>query len=196
MIDFEKIKEFYNIKSDIGIEDIQPLFQVMKQRTFEANDYLSKEGFSKREVFFIQKGLIRAFIVNDKGDEITTQLRWEKQIFSNIDTILFNQPSRFYCQALEKTSIFSIDYDVLESIIAKNHKLSNNRKFIFQYILKDCLQRIDSFILLTPEERYLEFIESKPDIANRVPDKYIAHVLGITPVSLSRIRKRIASKRR
>ena len=60
--------------------------------------------------------------------------------------------------------------------------------------MREAHLRIEGFILYTPEERYIKFIEKYPDINNRVPDKYIANVLGITPVSLSRIRARIIEK--
>jgi hypothetical protein len=63
------------------------------------------------------------------------------------------------------------------------------RKFLLE-----AKERIESFVLFTPEQRYVKYIEDFPDMYNRVPDKYIAHVLGITPVSLSRIRKRISTK--
>jgi Mn-dependent DtxR family transcriptional regulator len=61
-------------------------------------------------------------------------------------------------------------------------------------MLAESMVRVESFILLTPEERYLKLIRDKHDIVQRVHDKYIATFLGITPVSLSRIRKRIAGK--
>ena len=54
------------------------------------------------------------------------------------------------------------------------------------------MNRLEAFVLLTPEERYQELISSNPTLINRVPDKYIANIIGITPVSLSRIRKRLA----
>ena len=61
-------------------------------------------------------------------------------------------------------------------------------------MLKESIERVESFTLHSPEERYINFVKSKPNIVNRVPDKYIATILGMTPVSLSRIRKRIATK--
>ena len=63
-------------------------------------------------------------------------------------------------------------------------------------ILSESLSALDDFILLSPEQRYLKFIQDHPVLLNRAPIKYIANVLGITPVSLSRIRKRIANKRK
>ena len=114
---------------------------------------------------------------------------------ASADVIFFNQPSGLFFQALEPTQLIYIDYDMLQQIISDNPKLEANRKYILQNVLKEALQRVDSFVLCSPEERYLNFIKGNPDIVNRVPDKYIANVLGITPVSLSRIRKRIMSKK-
>jgi CRP-like cAMP-binding protein len=87
-----------------------------------------------------------------------------------------------------------LDYDVLQDIVSANPKLDANRKYVLQQMLKEALGRIDTFVLMSPEERYLAYVDQNPEIVNRVPDKYIANVLGITPVSLSRIRKRVAKK--
>ncbi len=196
MIDFEKIKFVYNIASGIQLSDIKDILAAAKNNTFATSEYLIQEGTIKREVFCIQKGLVRSFFVNQKGDEITKSLFIENKIIASPDIILDKRASRFYYQALEPTEILSIDYDLLQTIISKNPKLEQNRKYIFQKMLREANERIDSFVLLSPEERYIDYIKSNPEIANRVPDKYIANVLGITPVSLSRIRKRIASKKK
>jgi len=70
-----------------------------------------------------------------------------------------------------------------------------NRTFMGKRLMKQAFQRIGSFVFLTPEERYKKYIKDYPNVVNRAPNKYIAHVLGITPTSLSRIRKRIATKK-
>jgi len=195
MIDFEKIKSYYQLGDNLSLTDAQEIIDIAQAQSFNAGEHLIKKGTTKRELFFILKGLIRSFIINDKGDEITNSISWENHFASNADAILFNQPSCFYYEALEPTDVLSMDYDLLESIVSNNPKLLANRKHIVQNMLKGTLKKIDTFILLSPEERYIDFVETNPDIINRVPDKYIANVLGITPVSLSRIRKRIASKK-
>ncbi|MEM7102757.1 MAG: Crp/Fnr family transcriptional regulator [Bacteroidota bacterium] len=196
MIDFEKLKAFYKLGRNLSLSDVQVLIKAASRRSYPAGEYIIQEGSIKAEVFFIRTGLVRAFAVNDKGDEITTALRIEHQLFVSPNIVLFNRPSRFYFQALEDTDVFCIDYNLMQTIIDNNPKLESNRKFIFQNIMRQALLRIDSFVMLNPEERYLDFIKNNPDLVNRVPDKYIANVLGITPVSLSRIRKRIASRRK
>ena len=194
MIDVEKLRALYKFGKNLTLDDVQHLIKAASSRNFAAGEYLIKEGSPKREVFFIQKGIVRSFRINEKGNEITTQIRWENQIVASQDTILFDQPSQNYFEALEETKVLVLDYDALQKIIASTPKLEANRKFVLQKILKEALERIDTFVLMTPEERYLAFLDQNADIVNRVPNKYIANVLGITPVSLSRIRKRVARK--
>jgi CRP-like cAMP-binding protein len=194
MIDLEKLRAFYKFGRNLTINDAQSLLQAASTRSYAVGDYLIKEGSHKKEVFFIQKGIIRSFRINEKGNEITTLLRWENQIIASPDVILFDQPSQNYVEALEETKVRVLDYDVLQDIVSANPKLDANRKYVLQQMLKEALGRIDTFVLMSPEERYLAYVDQNPEIVNRVPDKYIANVLGITPVSLSRIRKRVAKK--
>jgi len=196
MVDIEKLKLLYKFSKNLTLSDVQVLLKSAKIKSYTQGEYLIKEGQLKKDVFLIKKGLVRGFKINDKGEEITTMLRWENQSFTCPHLTLLNEPAQHHFQALEPTSVYCMDYDKLQAILIKNPKLENNRKYVLQKILKEAFQRIDSFVMLSPEERYLEFISSTPDIANRVPDKFIAHVLGITPVSLSRIRKRIASRKK
>lgn len=193
-MDFEKLKMMYKLGKGLTLSDVQVLFQSAKKRSYPIGACLIQEGRVTKDVFLIRKGLVRAYKINKRGDEVTTMMRCENQIIASPDAIFFNQQSQFYYEALEATDVFSMDYDVLQNVISNNPKLESNRKFILQNILKETLKRIDSFVLLSPEERYLEFIKDNPALANRVPDKHIANVLGFTPVSLSRIRKRIVSK--
>ncbi|MDP5082236.1 MAG: Crp/Fnr family transcriptional regulator [Winogradskyella sp.] len=186
----------YKLGQKLTLSDVQVLFKSAKTKSYASGEHLIIEGETNRNVFFIRKGLVRAYKINEKGDEITTLIRWENKIIASPDIILFDEPSQLYVETLEHTDVFYIDYDVLQKIISSNHKLESNRKFILQNVLKEALKRIDSFVLLTPVERYLAFIKENPDIVNRVQDKYIANILGITPVSLSRIRKRIITKKK
>ncbi len=193
-IDIDKIKRIYNIGKELSLSDVKKLITFAQKKSFKLGEQLIKANTSQNNVYFIYKGLVRIYAVNERGNEITTELRCENELVASYDVIFFNQPSRFYVEAMEKTDTFYIPYDKLQKVLNNNPQLDKNRKFILQNLLKNAFTRIDTFVLYTPEERYLEFIKSHADLVNRVPDKYIANVLGITPVSLSRIRQRIAKK--
>ncbi len=192
VIDIDKLRKLYKFSRNLTFQDAQVLIRAAKSRSFDAREYIQQEGSQDKTVFFIQQGMVRAFFLNERGDEITTWLRWENQIYINIDAALFERPSRFYAQTMEPTKVLTIDYDLLQDLIDQNPKLERNRKYFLRDILRTTISRNESFLLYSPEERYLHFIRQNPEIVNRVPDKYIANILGITPVSLSRIRKRIA----
>lgn len=92
--------------------------------------------------------------------------------------------------------VFSMAYDALLKIGAQNSGMfESTHKMFGREIMKRAFQRAESFVFLNPEERYQKFVMEHAKIIHRVPDMYIAHVLGITPVSLSRIRRRLAERR-
>lgn len=171
------------------------LFRRIKTKTYERGEIIIETKSLQKDLFFIRKGLVRSFRNNIEGDEITFQLFPENQPFANAHAILLNEPSHFTYQALEKTKVYNIDYESFLEVTASNAQLLElNRNFLGKRILRQTFQRIETFVFLTPEERYKRYVKEHPNIINRAPDKYIAHVLGITPTSLSRIRNRIVSK--
>ena len=195
MIDLARIRKRYKLGKDLTLKDAQVLLSEAKMVSVKKREMLIEAGSSSQELYFIRKGLVRSFHVNQRGDEITFRLITESELVANTDTILYGRPSRYYYQALEDVSLLSMSYETAQRIAAQNPKLDARRKFFFQAVMRKALDRIESLVLLSPEERYEQFVQDYPDLTNRVQDKYIAHVLGITPVSLSRIRKRIASRK-
>lgn len=196
MINLERIKTIYKLGKDLSLNDIKVLIKATKKKSYQVGESIIKEGSTERDAYFIIKGLVRCYKKSKKGDLITTLLKWENQVFICHDTVFFDRPSQFYFEALEPTEILSMNYDVANDILSRNPKLETNARVAIIEILRDFKEKVDSFILLNPEERYLEFIQSHGAILNRVPDKYIAHLLGITPVSLSRIRQRITNNKK
>lgn len=196
MFDLEKLKQAYSIAKEISLSDVQELVTNAKRQHFLPGEKLIEAGSEKDRVFLITKGLVRGYKLTEKGTDITGFINCENEIVTNIDTILFHRPSLYFFEALEKTTTLSLSKEVLEKIISKNHKLALHRRAIFEKILQQAISRVNAFVFMSPEERYLDFIKEKGALSQRVPDKYIANYLGITPVSLSRIRKRITEQKK
>jgi CRP-like cAMP-binding protein len=174
--------------------DTAPLFAMTRQRKLEANETYIREGDTERRLAFIEQGIMRAYIIKHNGDEATLFLRWEKQFIASHDTIIHRKPSRFIYRALEPVSLLEIDYDVLEEVLKTHPEYEPLRNFFLMRMLSESLNIMEAFVTLSPEERYRNLLTERFDLVNRVPDKYIASMLGITPVSLSRIRKRMLDK--
>ena len=151
---------------------------------------LAEEGKTAKELFFILKGLVRLYYTKD-GDEITGFIFKESLFASSYDSFLRQVPSIQTLETLEDCDLLVInkrELDQLYEALPKMHILA--RKVAEQRFINGQMI-LSSFILDSPEERYRKFEEQHGDLLLRVPHHIIASYLGITPVSFSRIRKRI-----
>ncbi|MBO9618868.1 MAG: Crp/Fnr family transcriptional regulator [Niabella sp.] len=173
---------------------LAPLLQFITPVHLPPGALYIKEGDTHKKIAFIEKGLLRTYFIKDNGDEATLFLRWEGHTIASHDTIIYHRPSRFRYRALEPTTVFEIDYAKLEELLKIYPGLEAVRSHFLLKMLADTLRLVETFVLLTPEGRYQELINTRGTIVRRVPDKYIASILGVTPVSLSRIKKRMYNK--
>lgn len=165
--------------------------------------YLSFSTLSKKEHFavegkvcdymaFITRGAVRYYHIKD-GQEITGYFSFENELMSAYKSFVKRTPSTNYIQALEETELVLISYNNLQQML--NHpllalKMERFGRLIAEYYICCYEDRVTAFITQSPEERYTALEKTGRDIFQRVPQHFIANFLGITPVSLSRIRKR------
>jgi CRP-like cAMP-binding protein len=173
-----------------------PLLQFATSKVIAASEIYIPEGKIFKKIFYIKKGLLRIFFVTESGEEKTFFFRWEGQIAAIPECIFDNQPTRQTWQALEDCELMEIDFDIVEKLSENNISLIKTRLGFAEKMFLDALKRVESFVLDKPEERYQKLIIQKPEIIKRVADKHIASFIGVTPVSLSRIRKRLASQKK
>ena len=192
MIDIKKLKEIYQFTKGFSFTDIRDLVKASKRKKFKKKDILININSTSNEVFMVLKGMVRCFRIDENGEDITIALYPENYLVPNVDYVLCKYKSRSFYEAIEETVTLSMDLDAAMVIIERSNNLAVNSKFIYLKFMKRMYQRIQSFVLLSPEKRYELFVKENPSINTRVPDKYIANILGITPVSLSRIRKRLS----
>lgn len=192
----EKTINYYKEFFELDLIELFGLLSLTREKTVKEGEVYIQEGSQTRTLAYIQKGLIRTVYLKENGDEITMLLRWEDQFFSSYDSIFFNCPSRFTYQALEDSVILEANYDEFMDYLNTHPRFAKAKDFFLISMLAEAMERVESFVLMTPEERYLSLIREKGDIVQRCHDKHLATWLGITPVSLSRIRKRIAETKK
>jgi CRP-like cAMP-binding protein len=154
-----------------------------------AKTTLLQEGHISRTMYFIEKGCLRTWVNND-GKEITTQFFFEGQSVSSIESFRTNQPSLYSIESLEPCILQTISQQEFQDAIGNLPEL---RKELEEHLFKRLIEGqklFYSYLKNTPQQRYEELIENYPHIVQRVPQHYIASYLGITSVSLSRIRNR------
>lgn len=164
----------------------KPLF---KQREVPSKTILLQEGQISKTMFFIEKGCLRTWVNND-GKAITTQFFFEGDSVSSIESFRTNLPSLYSIESIEPCILQTISQQDFQNIL---ENLPEIKEEMQEHLFKRLLQSqktFYSYLKNNPQQRYKELIEEYPHIIQRIPQHYIASYLGITSVSLSRIRNR------
>ncbi len=154
------------------------------------NEYLLHTGEACNFLSFIQKGIIRVYVITEDGKEVTQWISTEGYFMTDLSSLVFNTPARWNIQALVDTELYTINkkaYLEIGKIIPQWHELE--KLFIARCftILED---RIFSHLSMSAEERYHFFFEHNRELFNQVPLQYIASMLGMSAETFSRIRKK------
>jgi CRP-like cAMP-binding protein len=145
------------------------------------------------KVGFILTGSVRYYHLKD-GQDITGYFSFENEFLSSYKSYLTGQPGYVYIQALEDTKMITFTRKDMDQMLANPmlaYKMERFGRLIAEHYLCCYDDRVTSFVTQTPEERYLQLLSTGKEILQRMPQHYIANFLGITPVSLSRIRRRV-----
>jgi CRP-like cAMP-binding protein len=190
----EKLIQFILTIMPMSPEKAAQISEYFTPRLFEKNDYFFKEGKVCSTSFFIEEGLLRSYVVDLEGEEVTIKL-FGKNIFANDFLSFFKRiPSKENFQALANCKTLAINYDDLQRCF---HTMPEFREFGRMMLINNYARlqdRMLGMIQLTAEQRYVHLIDSQPDIFQHAPLKMIASYLGITDTSLSRIRKELTKK--
>jgi CRP-like cAMP-binding protein len=176
--------------TSVILNELKEFYHFFKQQEIPAKTILLQEGQISKTMFFIEKGCLRTWINND-GKEITTQFFFEGDGVSSIESFRTNQPSLYSIESLEPCILKTLSQKDFQIILESSPEL---RKKLEDHLFRRLFQSqqlLYSFLKNNPQKRYEELIENYPHIVQRVPQHYIASYLGITSVSLSRIRNRL-----
>ena len=160
---------------------------------YNKGEYLLKADDLCDYVGFVDKGFFTFFYLIE-GVQHIRGFFFPNEFISNYSCFLLENKSKFNIQALEDSSVTLIHRDALFRLYEKLPKVQELSRNIVENLYIEVSEKYESFFLKTAEERYLELINSRPTIIQRIPQYMIASYLGITPEGLSRIRKRLAKK--
>lgn len=159
-------------------------------RHFDVGEDLLCEGDQAQSLFFIEKGAVRLWH-NDDGRDITLQFFFENQAVASLESFYLQAPSLFAITAIEKTTALAIDGDLLRRQLKSDPEIMAAFTDHISHRFIDYVSYFLNRIEQSPETRYRSLLASDPALVKRVPQYELATYLGITPVSLSRIRNRV-----
>lgn len=160
------------------------------EKYYPAHTTILHEGEVSKNLFIVGKGCLRIWF-NKDGKDITCQFFFENEAVSSMESFFKDTPGSFNIETLEPSHIYILSKENFHTLL---HEVPGFMEYMHEVKDKRLLHYAHlffSFIKDKPEERYKELIQNQPQILQRVPQHYIASYLGITPVSLSRIRRRL-----
>lgn len=167
---------------------------LFKRMEVPAKTILLREGETSKRLFVIEKGCVRVWFNND-GKDVTYQFFFEHGIVASIESFRKNIPSPVTIETIEPSVIWCIGKDDMNMVVEEIKEMPQLRDMFIDAIFErtfDYMKHFFSTIKDTPQQRYLNLINERPQIVKRIPQHYIASYLGITTVHLSRIKSKLA----
>lgn len=190
---FEQIMKAVSRYTVLNAREEEIFKSAFAYREVPKNFLLINEGETARDLYFINKGLLRLFY--SKEGEYKTAFIFRENLFATSYLSFLQQSPGFQMlETLEDSELLVISKEEMENLYSKIPAINYMTRKIAEERFINCQMILSSFLLDTPEERYRKFAEKNGDLLLRVSHNIIASYLGITPVSLSRIRKRVMVK--
>ncbi len=160
--------------------------------TLKKEAYFLKYGKPCTKIGKIEKGVMRGFVYDNDGSEITTHFYQEGDMV--VGSFLPNTNMDMSIQAMEDCQISIANYAEVMSWVNKDREITEIITHEFQKLNNQLQSRLVSLLNLTSLEKYKRFLKDYPGLLNRIPHYYIANYLGITPTQLSRARKQFSQQ--
>ncbi len=191
MSNFLQFKTWLKTFSFLTEQDCSLFEPSLRTIKLENKQTLLKEGQVCKEIGFINNGSFRVYYLQDEK-EINTHFCFENDFVMDYDSFLQEKPSKYFIQALEDAEIVVFNLRTLQNAYNSSQNWERFGRIMAEYSYKTTTNRVESFMFMDAEQRYLDVLKNQPKILDKIPLFHIASYLGIERESLSRIRKKIA----
>jgi len=189
----KKVKNIINGIFPISEKSFQEIGSLLKFETFEKGETFIQRNKRNEKEYFILSGVCKSYLINPDGDEITISLFTENSILSPHQTRTPKNISNLYFKALTHLELASINAKEFENLMIENIEIRNFANTVLQNELILKVEKEIGLASLTAKERLIEFRNKYRILENLIPHTDIASYLGITNISLSRLRKDLMS---
>lgn len=193
MTDKTELESFLNVLQKIhplSFGALQSILSLCTLIPIRKNQNLQQIGQQCRTIYFVKEGLARIYYLKD-GNEITEYFAFENDLIIRAESLFTGKPSNKAIQALENTVFIGIPAEPLFSLFDQSPEIERLFRKVIEQAYVATVTRMETIQFHSAEERYVQLLDEKPDFIKRISLKHIASYLGITQVSLSRIRAAI-----
>lgn len=179
------ISKYVNL-SDVELEDITNKF---KSKVVKKNNYLLRQGDTCKDLVFVQKGCLRLYYLKD-DIEVSVWFAFQQSSAIEIYSFISENPSNYFLQAIEDSEVLCLSKTELNKLYRYQPKMQEMMRNFWEDVILNLINRFTALQKDSAEKRYLDLL-NKPAYLETIPQKYLASFIGVTPTSLSRIRKQI-----
>lgn len=191
---FEELKKGIQLKINLSGDEIDQLKHFFIPKKLRKRQYLLNAGDVCQYMTFVEKGLLRSFSVDEGGHEHVMQFAMEGWWISDMASFLSGDQAIHNIEALEDSELLLLTKQAMDEMIDKVPSMERYFRLLMQNSIIALQRRIRAVQTFTAEEIYLKLMEVQPEIISRAPQQHVASYLGITPETLSRIRKQVSKK--
>lgn len=184
---------FFEQYGDISKAALEELTSKFKSNTVKKGELLLTHGQVCKEIYFVSKGCLRLYYISD-GIEITVWFSFEDNSAIELSSFLSGAPTEYFIEAIEDTEILSLDKSELLNLYTRYPEMESVMRSFWEDVILNLLQRFTALQKDSAEERYLSLV-NQGNYLQRIPQKYLASYIGVTPTSLSRIKRNLKSMR-
>lgn len=189
---YDKISKNISNYIDLNQEELDEFFSFLKIREIKKGQTLFRKGEFAMYDSFVNRGCLKTSFTDHNGEEHVVQFAVEEDWITDYDSFINNTPSRLDLTAMEDSVLFQLDHPSLEKLIERIPKFERFGRMVREHQFNRLQRCLITLLSNNAEERYRDFIQKYPGLANRIPQHQIASFIGITPEYLSRIRWRLA----
>lgn len=191
---FDIFFQNFNNKVPITAEEKLQIKRYLIPKKLRKKQYLLQEGDVCRQLAFIEKGTLKSYSIDDKGNERIIQFGVEGWVIADLNSFETGEPATYNIDAINDSELILITKTAHKELMQKFPKYETFTRLNITGGYVAMQKRLTSIISATLEDRYTGFIDAYPDIVQRVPQHMIASYMGLTPETLSRLRQKMMRK--
>ena len=182
--------DFLNSFTNVSDKNIESLLKISELKKVKAGTQLIKLGEVPTKAYMIMSGIIRCYLITESGKEFNKSFYLPVNVVGPLTSLIHSMPSIFVFEALIDSEIYEVDFIRFKDLCEKNLEVNLLYSSVLESIYTRYETRLLELISMEAKDRYLELKKKIPNVDDIIPQYHIASYLGITPVQLSRIRKK------
>lgn len=187
------LKNFLSQYAAFTEVELESIIKKFRSRSLKKNDYLLTQGDICKDLVFVQEGCLRLYYLKDDV-EVSVWFAFPQSSAIEMYSFISEKPSNYFLQAIEDSDVLYLPKAELNILYIQQPKMQEMMRNFWEDVILNLIERFTALQTDSAEKRYLHLLK-KPDYLETIPQKYLASFIGVTPTSLSRIRRQITTPR-